>query len=117
MLYTSAKLQSAPDHTQIRIVWAYVTGEQVIDEVILDSGTISDRYIYSNLEPTAPLPEGDYRVDYFIDDNKEPAARVEFTVTAAGNTAATADSAFISDMHMISTMILLILFILSSSLY
>lgn len=83
MLYTSAKLLNAPDNTQIRIVWAYVTGKQVMDEVILDSGTLSDRYIFSYFEPTELLPEGDYRVDYFIDDNKDPAARVEFTVTAA----------------------------------
>jgi len=83
MLYTSAKILNAPDNTEIRVVWAYVTGQEVMDEVFFDSGTITDRYIYSYFEPTELLPEGDYRVDYFIGGNKEYAARVEFTVVAA----------------------------------
>jgi len=109
MLYTSAILQNAPDHTQIRIVWAYVTGKQVMDEVTLDSGTISDRYIYSNFEPSALLPEGDYRVDYFIDDHEIPDATVAFTVTAAEyddtwNEPSATAGAVISEAHMTSYM-------------
>ena len=83
VLYTSAKIRNAPDNTKIRIVWTYVTGNQPIDEISLDSGDISDRYIYSNLTPTAILPTGDYQVQYFIEDRKEPDATVTFTVTAA----------------------------------
>ena len=85
MLYTSAKIRNAPDNTKIRIVWTYVTGDQPIDEITLDSGEISDRYIYSNLAPTAILPEGDYQVEYFIEDRTEPDATVKFSVTAAEN--------------------------------
>ena len=83
ILYTSAKILNAPDNTEIRVVWAYVDGKQVMDEVTFDSGDLSDRYIYSYFEPTELLPEGNYRVDYFIGGNKEYAARVEFTVVAA----------------------------------
>jgi len=82
MLYVSAKVMNAPDNTQIKFVWTYVTGNQLIDEITVDSGNISDRYIYSNLEPTATLPEGDYMVQIFVDNRKEPDATVNFTVSA-----------------------------------
>ncbi len=93
-LYTSAVIKSAPDHTKIRIVWTYVTNNQLIDEVELDSGTVSDRYIYSDLWPSAPLPAGDYKVEYFIEDRKEPDATVLFTVNGA----------YLEDIHMTSYM-------------
>jgi len=82
MLYVSAKVMNAPDNTQIKFVWTYVTGNELIDEITVDSGNISDRYVYSNLEPTAQLPEGDYMVQIFIDERKEPDATVNFTVSA-----------------------------------
>ena len=102
ILYTSAKLMNAPDNTQIRIEWTYVTGNQPIDSITLDSGTIASRYIYSNLEPTQALPEGDYQVQYFIDDRKEPDATVKFVVVAAENKAAATDGAYLEDTHMTS---------------
>ena len=83
VLYTSAKILNAPDNTKIRIVWTYVTGNQLIDSIELDSGDISNRYIYSNLTPTSILPLGDYQVEYFIEDRKEPDATVKFTVEEA----------------------------------
>jgi len=82
MLYVSAKLRNAPDNTKIKFVWTYVTTNELIDEITVDSGDISDRYIYSNLEPTATLPEGDYMVQIFVDNRKEPDATVNFTVSA-----------------------------------
>jgi hypothetical protein len=102
MLYTSAKIRNAPDNTQIRIVWTYVTENQLIDEIVVDSGTISDRYIYSNLEPTAALPLGDYQVQYFIDDRETPDATVKFVVVAAAAKAETTDGAYLEDFHMTS---------------
>ncbi|MEA4869721.1 MAG: PsbP-related protein [Christensenella sp.] len=103
ILYTSAKVRNAPDNTKIRIVWTYVTGNQKMDEITLDSGTISDRYIYSSFEPTALLPNGDYQVEYYIEDRTEPDATVKFVVVAAGEkTAANTDGAYVEDAHMTS---------------
>ncbi|MEN6417697.1 MAG: PsbP-related protein [Clostridiaceae bacterium] len=95
-LYASAKLMSAPNNTKVRVVWTYVTGNQTIDEVMIDSGDIADRYIYSNLEPTATLPTGDYKVEFFVEDKKEPDATVTFTITPV--------LASIEDAHMTSFM-------------
>ncbi len=80
ILYTSAKLVNAPDHTQVRIVWSYVTEGEMIDEVELDSGTISSRYIYSFVEANDLIPAGDYKVEYFIGDREEPDATVKFVI-------------------------------------
>ena len=102
VLYTSAKLMNAPDNTKIRIEWTYVTGSQPIDSIELDSGNIASRYIYSNLEPTQALPEGDYQVQYFVGDRKEPDATVKFVVVAAENKAAATDGAYLEDTHMTS---------------
>lgn len=103
MLYASAKLRNAPDNTLIKFVWTYVTENQLIDEVVVNSGDISDRYIFSNLEPTALLPEGDYKVEIFVDDREEPDATVKFVVVAAEMKAAATDGAYLEDTHMTSS--------------
>lgn len=102
MLYVSAQLRNAPDNTQVKFSWTYVTGDQLIDEITVDSGNISDRYIYSNLEPTALLPEGDYMVQIYIDERTEPDATVKFVVVGAEAKAAATDGAYIEDAHMTS---------------
>lgn len=102
VLYTSAKILNAPDNTKIRIVWTYVTEDQLIDTIELDSGDISDRYIYSNLTPTATLPLGDYQVEYFVEDRKEPDATVKFTVEEAGAKTDSGMLAYLEDTHMTS---------------
>ena len=106
VFYTSAKLHSAPDHTQIRIVWTYLTDNQLIDEIKIDSETMSDRYIYSNLTPSSPFPAGDYQVQYFIDERKEPDATVKFEVVPvdvkANEAPVAIDGAFLEDAHMTS---------------
>lgn len=96
VLYASAKLRNAPDNTQILVVWTYVTGDQLIDQVVIDSGDVSDRYIYSSLEPTEMMPEGEYKVEFFIDEREEPDATVLFSVTPAPT--------YIEDAHMTSYM-------------
>jgi len=103
-IYTSAKLVNAPDNTQVRIEWTYVTGNQPIDSVVLDSGDISSRYIYSNLDLTEALPEGDYQVQYFIEDRKEPDATVKFVVVAGAKKDTATDGAYLEDAHMTSGM-------------
>ncbi len=105
ILYTSAKLYNAPDHTSVRIVWTYVTGDEKIDEVTLDSGTISNRYIYSYVEPQGLIPQGDYKVEYYIEDREEPDAIVKFVILPAADTAADTtvepmEGAYLEDVYM-----------------
>ena len=103
-LYASAKIRNAPDNTKIRIVWNYITGDQKMDEITLDSGDISDRYIYSSFEPTSLLPEGDYAVSFYIEDRTEPDATVKFVVVAAEekSTQTATDGAYLEEVHMTS---------------
>lgn len=103
MLYTSAKILNAPDNTKIRIVWIYATDNDTFDEITLDSGDISDRYIYSSFEPSSALPEGDYEVQYFVGERTKPDATVKFRVTAA-EAKETVDTtgAYVEDVHMTS---------------
>ncbi len=92
ILYTSAKILNAPNNTKIRIVWIYATSGEQFEEITLDSGDISDRYIYSSFEPSALLPAGDYQVAYYIEDRTAPDATVTFTVgEVAAGTAAVPD--------------------------
>lgn len=100
VLYVSALLRNAPDNTQVKFVWTYVTNNQLIDELTLDSGDVSDRYIYSNLEPTAPLPTGDYMVQIFIDEREEPDATVKFVVVEAQTKEEVISSAYLEDAYM-----------------
>jgi len=103
ILYTSAKLYNAPDHTSVRIVWTYVTGDEMIDEVTLDSGTISNRYLYSYVEPQGLIPQGDYKVEYYIEDRDEPDAIVKFVILpAADTTVESMEGAYLEDAHMTS---------------
>lgn len=97
MLYASAKLMNAPDNTQVRIVWTYIDANQVVAEVTIDSGDIASRYIYSNLEPTSELPVGQYKVEFFVEDKKDPDATATFSVIPAPPTS-------IEDAHMTSYM-------------
>lgn len=97
VLYASAILKNAPDNTQVRIVWTYIDGNQTVAEVTIDSGDIANRYIYSNLEPTRELPEGEYKVEFFVEDKKDPDATANFSVIPA-------PSASIEDAHMTSYM-------------
>lgn len=80
-IYAAAKLLNAPDNTQVRVLWTYQTENQVVDEITIDSGEITNRYIYSYLTPTGLVPEGDYKVEFFVEDRSEPDATAIFTVT------------------------------------
>ncbi len=82
-VYASAKLLNAPDNTQVRVLWTYLTDGSIVDEVTIDSGEIENRYIYSYLEPQAIMPQGDYQVEFFVDDRSEPDASAAFHVTSS----------------------------------
>ncbi len=75
----SAIIRSAPNNTKITFVW-YYDGDK-ITSAELDSGTISDRYIYGYLTNTKAWPEGDYSVEIYIADNASPLSIVNFSVT------------------------------------
>lgn len=96
ILYAAAKLLNTPDNTQVHVVWTYVTGDQQVAQVNIDSGTEANRYIYSSLTPSILLPEGDYKVEFFIEDREEADATATFYVTAA--------QAYLEDAHMTSYM-------------
>lgn len=104
MLYTSAQIHNAPDNTNIRVVWIYVTTGETIQEINIDSGDMSDRYIYASLQLDTLYPEGDYEVRYFVDERKDPDATVKFRVVAAEEKAAAVDmtGAYLEDVHMTS---------------
>jgi hypothetical protein len=85
-VYAAALLKNAPNNTQLRIVWTYVTTGEKIAETPLDSGDISSRYITATLKPRGLLPVGDYKVEFFVEERKDPDATVEFSVTAAEGT-------------------------------
>ena len=101
-LFASAILRNAPDNTQVKFVWTYVTNNELVAEATVDSGDITDRYISSSISPKAPLPEGDYMVQIFIDDRKEPDATVKFTIAEAQLKAEPVAGAYLEDTHMTS---------------
>lgn len=103
-LYTSAQIHNAPDNTKIRIEWIYGTTGETMQQVNLDSGTLSDRYIYSSVSLDTLFPEGDYEVRYFVDERKDPDATVKFRVVAAEEKTAAVDpsGAYLEDVHMTS---------------
>lgn len=104
VLYSSAILNHAPDNTQVRIVWIYASTGETIDEVIVDSGNISDRYIYSSIEPGGLMPEGDYEVRYFVDEREDPDATVKFKIIPVEQEAVpqSVQQAYLEDAHMTS---------------
>ena len=109
VIYASAELRNAPDHTSVRIVWTYETTGESIGETTLDSGDLTDRYIYSDFEPAGLLPGGEYRVDFYVEDRDEPDATVRFSVEAAadaekvvGAAAPDTDGVYVEDVHMTS---------------
>ncbi len=103
VLYTSAIIKNAPDKTIIRVEWIYTTTGETINRVTFDSGDISDRYIFSSIQPDTPLTVGDYEVRYFIDGRTEPDATVKFMVADAEEVAEDDSMAtYLEDVHMTS---------------
>ncbi|HPD97575.1 MAG TPA: hypothetical protein PLP89_04535 [Synergistales bacterium] len=81
-MIVSAELRRAPQNTRLRFVWTYTTGDIPITAYEMDSGTAgTDIYIYNNIHNGGrPWPQGEYRVDIFIDDREKPDAQVDFEV-------------------------------------
>ena len=80
-LVAVAELRNAPPKTKVRFVWTYVTGNMPITEYSMDSGESgANIYVFSNLTNDKPWPEGDYKVEMYVEDRKMPDAVVNFTV-------------------------------------
>ena len=78
--YAYGILNNAPDDTTIRFVWKYVTEPQIIDEVSFNSEGQTDIYVYSTLTMDGMWPVGDYSVEIYIDERKDPESVVDFSI-------------------------------------
>lgn len=112
VVYAAAKLLNAPENTKVRIVWFYVPSNEQIAEAVITETSRSNGYIYSNLTSEQAMPEGEYRVEFYVEDREEPDASASFTVTAPGaamsgesaGQVASAGGATVEDVHMTSYM-------------
>ena len=80
-LIVSAELRNAPDNTLVTFVLRYVTSDINIGNYQVNSGDITDRYIYCEFMQNKAWPVGEYAVDFYIDDQQTPTKTVTFTVT------------------------------------
>lgn len=80
--YAVGTLLSAPPHTKIRFSWFFVTQDQHITDVDLnteDHG--SGIFVYSTLNNGGdPWPKGAFRVEIFVDDRTDPDQIIDFEV-------------------------------------
>lgn len=82
-IFLRAKLVDVPPGSRLRSDWIAEKTKAAppnykIDSVTLKVGPLMNRAGFSFSKPTAGWPEGDYRVDLFIDD--KPAEKVRFKV-------------------------------------
>jgi hypothetical protein len=80
--YCIVELSNAPDDTKVRAVWTAVKAEGAdantkIDEAKATSGSGQLQF---NLSNQSSWPTGDYKVDLYLNDAKEPTKTLEFQV-------------------------------------
>jgi hypothetical protein len=80
--YCIVELSNAPDDTEVRAVWIAVKAEGAdpntkIDEAKTTSGSGQLQF---NLSNDGPWPTGDYKVDLYLNNAKEPTKTLEFEV-------------------------------------
>ena len=82
-LIAAAELRNAPQHTQVKFVWYYVTGEILITEHTIDSGENEpDIYVFSYITNETPWPEGEYMVEIYVEGRESPDDTVRFTIVS-----------------------------------
>lgn len=82
-LFAAAELRNAPPNTKVKFSWSYITGDVFITEYVMDSGDSGENvYVYSSLTNDKPWPEGEYKVEIYVEDRKTPDANVEFTIAS-----------------------------------
>ncbi len=85
--YVTSILRNTQPGTMIHYVW-YDTNGNVIDTVDFDPQGAKDVYIFGSFELTGIAPEGQYRVEVYIDDASTPAETVDFSVENITNDSA-----------------------------
>jgi outer membrane usher protein FimD/PapC len=80
--YCIVELSNAPNDTKVRAVWTAVKAEGAkpntkIDEAKTTSGSGQLQF---NLSNQGPWPTGDYKVDLYLNDAKEPTKTLTFKV-------------------------------------
>lgn len=82
-LIAVAELRNAPANTKIKFVWIYTTNNYKITEFTLDTKDRgSNIYIFSTLTNKGnPWPEGDYKVEMYLENREKPSGVVNFKVT------------------------------------
>lgn len=81
-MIVSAELRNAPVNTRVRFVWKYLTADMEITQFQSDSGDSEPNiYIFNNINNNGrPWPQGEYRVDLYVDNRGKPDASVDFEV-------------------------------------
>jgi len=83
-LVAVAELRNAPTHTQVKFVWSYVTQDVLIGEHVVDSGeNDANVYVFSYITNDRPWPEGEYKVEMYIEDRQTPDTTVNFTISSS----------------------------------
>jgi hypothetical protein len=81
--YLIAELSNAPEETAVKALWRAVDVEGVKPNLKIDESRIttdgSGKLIF-DLTNEGPWPVGEYKVDLFLNDDKEPARTLEFEV-------------------------------------
>ena len=80
--YCIVELSNAPNDTKVRALWTAVKAEGAepntkIDEAKTTSGSGQLQF---NLSNQGPWPTGDYKVDLYLNDAKQPTKTLEFKV-------------------------------------
>jgi len=78
--YISSVLRNTQPDTIIHYVW-YDTNGSVVDTFDLDPKGATDVYIYSSFALATSAPEGEYRVEIYVNDEAQPAQSVTFTAS------------------------------------
>lgn len=86
----SANISNIKKDTYVTFIWKY-EGEKLYESKLELEGNLPE--IYAKLKYDQLFPEGEYSVEIYIDDNKDPSQVVNFTIESAS-------SIKITDAHM-----------------
>ena len=80
--YCIVELSNAPNDTEVRAVWTAVKAEGADSNTKIDEArtTSGSGQLQFNLSNQGPWPTGDYKVDLYLNDAKEPTKTLEFEV-------------------------------------
>ncbi len=77
--YAQGKISNASEGTKIRFVWTYTTENQIIDQLEY-SARQSSEVIPAALTTNDSFPAGDYKLELFVGNRKEPDVTTAFKV-------------------------------------